>query len=206
MAASGEDTMQEAAYRKDLSHLTWDEVYARQVQRGVLVGDWMDALRLKPGDRILDVGPGPGFVSLLFAERVGPSGLVYAVDPSAEALAYLQRLQKERPIANIKTFVADAAKIDLPGVKLDAALVAMMLHHTDDPSGIMRNVARLLRPNGLAVIAEFCPNGPCEHGPPRDHRLTSQQLRSWCDAAGLTTVSERRQSPELCMVLVQRAA
>jgi ubiquinone/menaquinone biosynthesis C-methylase UbiE len=206
MAASGEDTMQEAAYRKDLSHLTWDEVYARQVQRGVLVGDWMDALRLKPGDRILDVGPGPGFVSLLFAERVGPSGLVYAVDPSAEALAYLQRLQKERPIANIKTFVADAAKIDLPGVKLDAALVAMVLHHTDDPSGIMRNVARLLRPNGLAVIAEFCPNGPCEHGPPRDHRLTSQQLRSWCDAAGLTTVSERRQSPELCMVLVQRAA
>jgi ubiquinone/menaquinone biosynthesis C-methylase UbiE len=198
--------MQEAAYRKDLSHLTWDEVYARQVQRGVLVGDWMDALRLKPGDRILDVGPGPGFVSLLLAERVGPSGLVYAVDPSAEALAYLQRLQKERPIANIKTFVADAAKIDLPGVKLDAALVAMVLHHTDDPSGIMRNVARLLRPNGLAVIAEFCPNGPCEHGPPRDHRLTSQQLRSWCDAAGLTTVSERRQSPELCMVLVQRAA
>jgi ubiquinone/menaquinone biosynthesis C-methylase UbiE len=206
MAASGEDTMQEAAYRKDLSHLTWDEVYARQVQRGVLVGDWMDALRLKPGDRILDVGPGPGFVSLLFAERVGPSGLVYAVDPSAEALAYLQRLQKERPIANIKTFVADAAKIDLPGVKLDAALVAMVLHHTDDPSGIMRNVARLLRPNGLAVIAEFCPNGPCEHGPPRDHRLTSQQLRSWCDAAGLTTVSERRQSPEHYMVLVQRAA
>ncbi len=198
--------MQEAAYRKDLSHLTWDEVYARQVQRGVLVGDWMDALRLKPGDRILDVGPGPGFVSLLFAERVGPSGLVYAVDPSAEALAYLQRLQKERPIANIKTFVADAAKIDLPGVKLDAALVAMVLHHTDDPSGIMRNVARLLRPNGLAVIAEFCPNGPCEHGPPRDHRLTSQQLRSWCDAAGLTTVSERRQSPEHYMVLVQRAA
>ena len=206
MAASGEDTMQEAAYRKDLSHLTWDEVYARQVQRGVLVGGWMDALRLKPGDRILDVGPGPGFVSLLFAERVGPSGLVYAVDPSAEALAYLQRLQKERPIANIKTFVADAAKIDLPGVKLDAALVAMVLHHTDDPSGIMRNVARLLRPNGLAVIAEFCPNGPCEHGPPRDHRLTSQQLRSWCDAAGLTTVSERRQSPEHYMVLVQRAA
>jgi ubiquinone/menaquinone biosynthesis C-methylase UbiE len=206
MAASGEDTMQEAAYRKDLSHLTWDEVYARQVQRGVLVGDWMDALRLKPGDRILDVGPGPGFVSLLFAERVGPSGLVYAVDPSAEALAYLQRLQKERPIANIKTFVADAAKIDLPGVKLDAALVAMVLHHTDDPSGIMRNVAPLLRPNGLAVIAEFCPNGPCEHGPPRDHRLTSQQLRSWCDAAGLTTVSERRQSPEHYMVLVQRAA
>src|SRR5579863_7907356 len=146
--------MHEPAYRKDLSHLTWDEVYARQVQRGVLVGDWMDALKLKPGDRVLDVGPGPGFVTLLLAGRVGPTGLVYAVDPAAEALAYLERLQAERHIANIKTFVADAATVDLPGATLDAALIAMVLHHTDDPPAIMRNVAHLLRPNGLAVIAE----------------------------------------------------
>lgn len=198
--------MQEATYKKDLSHLSWDEVYARQVQRGVLVGDWMDALRLKPGDRVLDVGPGPGFVTFLLAGRVGSTGLVYAVDPAAEALAYLERLQTERYIANIKTFVGDAATFDLPGVKLDAALVAMVLHHTDDPPAIMRNVARLLRPQGLAAIAEFHPDGPCEHGPPRDHRLTSQELRTWCDAAGLATLDERRQSPEHYMVLVQRAA
>ncbi len=132
--------MQEAAYKKDLSHLTWDEVYARQVQRGVLVGDWTDALQLKPGDRVLDVGPGPGFVTLLLAGRVGPTGLIYAVDPSAAALDYLQRLQAERHIANIQTFVADAATLELPGVALDAALVAMVLHHTDDPPAIMRNV------------------------------------------------------------------
>ncbi len=197
--------MQESAYKKDLSRLTWDEVYARQVQRGPLVGDWMDALQLKPGDRVLDVGPGPGFVTLLLAGQVGPTGLVYAVDPSAEALAYLQRLQTERHIANIKSFVADAATLDLPGVALDAALVAMVLHHTDDPPGIMRNVARLLKPNGLAVIAEFHPDGPCEHGPPRDHRLTFEQVRTWCQAAGLSPLSERRQSPEHYMVLVRRA-
>jgi len=198
--------MQEPAYRKDLSHLTWDQVYARQVERGVLVGDWMDALRLKPGDRVLDVGPGPGFVTFLLAGRVGEAGTIYAVDPSAEALAYLARLQAERHIANIKNFVADAATFDLPGVRLDAALIAMVLHHTDDPAAIMRNVARLLRPQALAVIAEFRPDGPCAHGPPRDHRLTSQQLRGWCDAAGLSTLEERRQSPEHYMVVVQRAA
>lgn len=198
--------MHEAAYRKDLSHLTWDEVYARQVQRGPLVGDWMDALKLKAGDRALDVGPGPGFVTLLLAGRVGPAGFVYAVDPSAEAIAFLRRLQKERGIANIQPFVADAATFDLPGVRLDAALVAMVLHHTDDPAAIMRNVARLLRPQGLVVIAEFHPDGPCEHGPPRDHRLSPQLLRTWCDAAGLTTLDERRQGPEHYRMLVQRAA
>ncbi len=198
--------MQDTAYRKDLSHLTWDEVYARQMQRGALVGDWMEVLRLKPGDRVLDVGPGPGFVTFLLAGRVGEAGVVYAVDPSAEALAYLQRLQAERHIANIKTFVADAATFDLAGVKLDAALIAMVLHHTDDPPAIIGNVARLLRPAGLAVIAEFRPDGPCEHGPPRDHRLTPQQLRSWCEAAGLATLEERQQSREHYMVVVQRTS
>lgn len=197
--------MQET-YRRDLSHLTWDEVYARQVQRAVLVVDWMDALRLDAGDRVLDVGPGPGFVTFLLAARVGPTGLIYAVDPSAEALAHLRRRQNERGIHNILTVVADAATVDLPGAELDAALIAMVLHHTADPAGILRNVARLTKPAGLVVIAEFHPDGPCQHGPPREHRLTSQQLRSWCDAAGLTTLEQRRQSPEHYMVLVQRAA
>jgi protein-L-isoaspartate O-methyltransferase len=65
--------MQEA-FRKDLSHLTWDEVYARQVKRASLVNDWMEALRLKTGDRLLEVGSGPGYVSLVLADRVGPTG------------------------------------------------------------------------------------------------------------------------------------
>ncbi len=195
--------MQEA-YRKDLSHLTWDEVYARQVLRARLVGDWMDALRLKTGDQVLDVGSGPGFVSFLLAERVGPTGLIYAVDPSAEALAHLERLQKERGISNIKTLVADAAALELPGIHVNAALIAMVLHHTDDPPGILRNVARLLDPGGLAVVAEFHPDGPCDHGPPRDHRLTSHQVQTWCEAAGFLTLSERRQTPEHYMMLVQR--
>lgn len=197
--------MQEA-YRKDLSHLTWDEVYGRQAQRAFLVPEWIDALLLKSGDRVLDVGAGPGFVSFLLAERVGAGGLVYAVDPAAEALAYLDRLQKERGVVNIVSAVADAAKFTSPGKALDAALIAMVLHHADDPSGIVRNVAGLLRPGGRGVIAEFHPDGPCEHGPPRDHRLASQQVQKWCDAAGLTTLSDRRQSPEHYMIIVERPA
>ena len=155
--------MQET-FRKDLSHLTWDEVYARQVQRAALVGDWMDALRLKRGDRVLEIGSGPGYVSLVLAERVGATGAVYAVDVSAEALAHLARLQKERGVSNIERFVADAATLELPGRRADAALISMVLHHTDDPAAILRNVARLLAPGGLAVVAEFHPDGPCEPG------------------------------------------
>ncbi len=195
--------MQET-FRKDLGHLTWDEVYARQELRAALVGDWMDALRLKRGDRVLEIGSGPGYVSLVLAERVGAAGAVYAVDVSAAALAHLARLQKERGASNIERFVADAATLELPGRRVDAALISMVLHHTDDPAGILRNVARLLAPGGLAVVAEFHPDGPCEVGPPRQHRLAPGQIRTWCEAAGFLPLDERRQTPEHYMVLVQR--
>jgi ubiquinone/menaquinone biosynthesis C-methylase UbiE len=194
----------EKPFQKDLSHLSWDEVYARQVQRAPLVGAWLDALELKPGDRVLDIGPGPGFVSLVLAERVGPGGLIYAIDPSAEALGYLARLQKARGLSNIKTRVADAAQVDLPGVRLNAALISMVLHHADDPPGILRNIARLLGPGALALVAEFHPEGPSRQGPPRDRRLASRQIQEWCEAAGFETLRVQRQSPEHYMVLLRR--
>ncbi len=191
-------------FRKDLTHLSWAEIYARQEKRAHLVSEWMDALHLKPGSRLLEVGAGPGYVSMILAARVGRSGVVYAVDKSAEALAYLERLQKERDLPQIRRIVADAAALEASGISVQAALITMVLHHAEDPVGILRSMARLLPPGGLAVVGEFDPNGPCEKGPPREHRIAPERIRSWCEAVGLAVLEERRQSPEHYMVLVQR--
>ena len=92
----------EKPFQKDLSHLSWDQVYERQAMRADLVSDWIEGLRLKSGDRVLEIGAGPGYVSFVLAERVGHRGTVYALDRSAEALAYLERLQTERGIGQIQ--------------------------------------------------------------------------------------------------------
>jgi ubiquinone/menaquinone biosynthesis C-methylase UbiE len=194
----------EEPFRKDLTHLTWDEVYARQAKRAHLVEEWMDALRLKAGDRVLEVGAGPGYVSLVLADRVGPGGAVYAVDHSAEALAYLERLQNERGISQIRRIVANAATLDPGGLNVESALVTMVLHHTEDPAGILDNVARLLPAGALAVVAEFHPEGPCEVGPPEAHRVTPEQVQVWCKGAGFVVRSYRRQTSEHYMVLVEQ--
>jgi ubiquinone/menaquinone biosynthesis C-methylase UbiE len=194
----------EESYRKDLSHITWDEVFARQVRRAGLVEDWIGALQLQPGARVLDIGAGPGYVSLVLADRVGPDGLVYAVDRSADALAYLERLQHERGVAQIQRVVADITTLDPGTLHPDSALVTMVLHHTDDPPGILSNVARLLPPGALAVVAEFHPEGPCEQGPPQTERISPEQVRAWCEDAGLQVLTYRRQTPEHYMWIVQR--
>ena len=74
----------EKPFQKDLSHLSWNEVYERQTLRADLVSDWMEALRLKPGDRVLEIGAGPGYVSFVLAERVGHTGTINALDRSAD--------------------------------------------------------------------------------------------------------------------------
>jgi ubiquinone/menaquinone biosynthesis C-methylase UbiE len=196
----------EQTFQKDLSHLTWDEVYARQMQRAELVAEWMDALQLAAGGRVLEVGSGPGYVSLRLAERVGSVGVVYAVDRSAEALAYLERVQNERGVQQIRRLAADAAALDAAAVRADAALVSMVLHHADDPAGILRNLYRLLPEDALAVVAEFHPAGPCEQGAPRASRLAPEQVEAWCESAGLSVLRCRRQTPEHYFVVARRAS
>src|SRR6516164_1086360 len=197
-------TAMEKAFRKDLSHLSWDEVYARQANRAALIPDWLNALRLKPGDRVLEIGAGPGFVSFALADRVGPTGVVYALDQSAEALAHLERRQKERGIGHIQRIAADAATLQPDGVQAGSALITMVLHHADDPAEILRNIVRFVPPGAPVVIGEFHPEGPCTSGPPRNHRLAPEKVQEWCKDAGLAVVGYQRQTPEHYLVVAQR--
>ena len=191
-------------FRKDMKHLSWEEVYARQVERADLVGEWLDALHLALGQQVVDVGSGPGFVSLQVARRVGPDGIVYAIDRSTEALAYLERLQREQGIAQIQRIVADAASLEAETIRADAALVTMVLHHADNPRGVLNSVARIVSPGGRVVIAEFHPDGPCQIGPPREHRIGPDVVADWSRAEGLQYVAERRQTAEHYMLILTR--
>jgi ubiquinone/menaquinone biosynthesis C-methylase UbiE len=194
----------EKAFRKDLSHLSWDEVYARQASRAALIPDWLNALHLKPGDRVLEIGAGPGFVSFALADRVGPTGVVYALDQSAEALAHLERRQRERGIRHIQRIVADAATAQPDRVQAGSALITMVLHHADDPAEILRSVVRFVPPGAPVVIGEFHPDSPCSEGPPHNHRLAPEKVQEWCKEGGLAVVGYQRQSPEHYLVVAQR--
>lgn len=187
-----------------MKNVSWEYAFTRQAQREPQVREWLDRLDLRPGECVLDAGCGPGFVSLLAAERVGPEGLVLAVDRSEGALEFLARQQEARGIRQIRRIVADLTRLERLEPPPDAALVTMMLHHADDGRGILRGVARILPPSARAVIADFHPDGPCEVGPAREHRLAPEVVRAWCEEAGVEVVEVCRQSPEHYMLLVRR--
>ena len=194
-------------FQKNLSHLTWEEVFSRQEQRAFLLPAWMEALHLGAGAQVLDLGAGPGYVSLQMAAHVGPTGLVYAVDRAPGAIAYLQARVRRDDVSSVRCVVADVLQFSLESVaceQVSAVLLAMMLHHADEPAALVGQLTTLLPADAWAVIAEFHPDGPATSGPPREVRIAPERLARRLQQTGLRPLDYTRQSNGHYMLTVRR--
>lgn len=108
---------------------------------------------IAPGMRVLDVGSGVGDVAFLAAELVGPSGEVVGVDRSHDALGLARSRSKERSLANV-TFVESELSATAFDRHFDAAIGRYVLMFQPDPAGLLRKIARLVRPGGIVLFHE----------------------------------------------------
>lgn len=112
---------------------------------------------LIPGSRVLDLGCGPGDLSLLAAELVGPSGAVLGVDRSEEALATARARAKALGLTHVNFVQAavDAAVQDImPDTPFDAVIGRYILCYLPDPADTIRRAATWLRPGGILAFHE----------------------------------------------------
>lgn len=113
---------------------------------------------VKPGDRVLDFGCGPGFFTREFARRVGENGQVCAVDLQAAMLAILRgKLEPEGLMTRIRLHQCRPDAIDLPpemNGTFDAAFAMFVVHEVPDPAKLFQEIARLLKPGGTLYCAE----------------------------------------------------
>jgi ubiquinone/menaquinone biosynthesis C-methylase UbiE len=104
-----------------------------------------------PGEKILDIGAGDCSKAAKVLEA-SPGSEVYAVDPNEKRIAAAKR---QRP--QVKGSVASAESLPFPDSHFDKAYSTMALHHFADVDMALGEVARVLRPGGLYVIAEVEP-------------------------------------------------
>lgn len=115
------------------------------------------AAGLAPGMRVLDLGCGPGDVSLLAAELVGPSGAVLGVDCSEEALVTARARAKEMGLAQVRFLHAaadDAVDTVMAENQFDALIGRFVLCYLPDPIDTIRRAAARLAPRGIVAIHE----------------------------------------------------
>ena len=115
-----------------------------------------DDLELQTGDRVLDVGCGPGRLAVALAERVAPSGSVDGIDAAVEMINRASSRARKRGAA--ATFqVAFAQQLPFPDATFDAVACTLALHHVaeDDQRTAVGEMYRVLKPHGRLLIAEF---------------------------------------------------
>ena len=109
----------------------------------------------RPGETILDLGAGMGPATYELTKRVGPTGMVYAVDPS-RAMRAIQRLRRlvleRRAVVSVRPGVGEA--LPLPDRSIDAALALNVMHHLKDITDTAIELARVLRPGGRLLLAD----------------------------------------------------
>ena len=130
-------------------------------------------LGLREGDRVLDAGCGTGRALPPLRGAVGASGVVVGADLTPAMLEAAVRAGRDR---DGRLLLADVAALPLRSGSLDAVFAAGLLAHLPDPARNLRELARVVRPDG--VLALFHPIGRAAHAARQGRRITPDDLRA----------------------------
>lgn len=159
---------------------------------------------VEPGMRLLDVGCGPGTITLDLAERVSP-GPTIGVDRDAGIVAEARTLLDSRQVSGVEFRTADAYALEFEDECFDVVHAHQLLQHLTDPVAALREMRRVLRPGGVLAVRDgdyggfvWAPSDPlldrwlelyhdvCRHnGADAD---AGRHLLGWARAAGFTEI------------------
>jgi ubiquinone/menaquinone biosynthesis C-methylase UbiE len=142
----------------------------------------MDILHIKPGSTVADIGAGSGWFTVRAAKRVGPSGLVYAVDINPAAISYINDRAKREHLENIRTIQGHEDDPLLPPSSVDSVLLLKTYHEVAQPVRLLQNLRQALKPGALVGIID-------RNGKGDDHGLDSKVVIDEANKAGFKLVS-----------------
>jgi ubiquinone/menaquinone biosynthesis C-methylase UbiE len=113
------------------------------------------ALELTPGMAVADIGAGTGFFTQLFADKVGPTGKVYAVDIALRFLERIAAEAKKHGQRQVVTILCNQDSTNLPRASVDLVFLSDVYHHLEKPEKTLASIHQALRPGGRLVVIEF---------------------------------------------------
>jgi ubiquinone/menaquinone biosynthesis C-methylase UbiE len=165
-----------------MNQLIFDAAAAKAVESVYVIEDAKrrrrtvrEALAARPGERVLDVGCGPGFYCLELAAEVGPQGSIVGLDGS-EAMIELAR-RRCGELANVELREADATALPVADGDFDAALCVQVLEYLAEPGAGLAELHRALRPGGRVLVWDI--DWATLSLQADDSGVTERVLRAW---------------------------
>jgi ubiquinone/menaquinone biosynthesis C-methylase UbiE len=143
----------------------------------------LDALELKPGMVVADIGAGSGYYTARISKRVGPAGRVYATDIQPGMIELLDRRIKSEGLANVTTVLGGMDDPKLPAKSIDLAIMVDVYHELQQPQVFLQRLKESFKPGGRLVLLEFRkedPNVPILEV----HKMSVAEVRQEMEAEG----------------------
>ncbi|MBA7696575.1 2-methoxy-6-polyprenyl-1,4-benzoquinol methylase [subsurface metagenome] len=135
----------------------------------------VERMRLKPGMIIIEIGPGKGSYTKALAKNILPDGKVYALDIQESIIIRLKKRIEKEGITNIIPKIDDAYNLSFEDESVDRVLMIACLPEIPDPIRVLKELKRVLKPDGLISLSEMLPD------PDYPRRKTEKK---WAEEAG----------------------
>lgn len=156
---------------------------------GLRTSEVIARIKIAPGNVIADLGAGSGPFEVPFAQAVGPTGKVYAVDIDRSFFPHIEAKTKAAGVTNVVMVLGGASDPQLPTADVDVAFIHDVLHHINDRPAFLKALSKYLKPSGRVVIIEYIP----EQSPHKDEPallVSKAQAATWLTDAGFKPLDD----------------
>jgi len=162
----------------------WDEIRALHIADSEVERAIVDLLPTDPINDLLDLGTGTGRMLAVMADRAESCvGIDYSREMLSVARANLEGAGKR----NWQIRHGDLYRLPLAGASFDITVIHQVLHYLEDPAEALAEAARVLRPGGMLLIADFAPHDVSSLREEHAHRwlgFSDQKVGQWLNESG----------------------
>lgn len=112
-------------------------------------------LNLKPGMVVGDIGAGTGHIAQMMAEKIGPNGVVWAVDIQPQMIKMLQKKAESLPKGRLQIRQSGEKNLNLPDRILDVAIMLDVYHELEYPRETLQSLMKAVKKGGKIVFVEY---------------------------------------------------
>lgn len=145
-------------------------------------------LKIPSGASVADIGAGSGYMTLRMAQRVGPTGRVYANDLQPQMLDILGRRLAEKRISNVTLVQGTVDDPRLPPASVDLELLVDVYHEFSRPQAMLQRLREALKPGGRLVLLEYRKEDPSIPIRP-EHKMSVAEAKLEVEHEGFTLSS-----------------